>query len=222
MRREDVREFGAIPIVVVLLGILAVILWAANAGMWMWIVVGVVVLVAILAFALIYMARPHHPAHAAAPSLPAGAARRVDDGVHRTLVIADDACAPEELGRAIANLRTAAPAALFVVAPALGSRTARWTGDEHAYQDAAAHLDATLRALRELQVEADGRVGSHDPLQAADDGLREFPADEIVFAVQPGGDANWLQRGVVELARGRYALPVSEIAVTRPAAPRTP
>ena len=65
---------------------------------------------------------------------------------------------------------------MFVIAPAIGSRreSARWTADEHAYQDAAAHLDATLRALGELEVDATGRVGSHDPLQAADDGLREF------------------------------------------------
>ena len=43
---------------------------------------------------------------------------------------------------------------------------------------------AVLGALRELRVRASGRVGSHDPLQAADDGLREFRADEIVFAVR--------------------------------------
>lgn len=215
MRREDMREFGAIPIVVVLLGILAVILWAANAGMWAWIVVGAVVLVAIVTFGILYMARPHHPPHHATLALPARAPHPLGDGVHRTLVIADDVCAPEELGRAIAGLRAGAPSEVFVVAPALGSRTARWTGDEHAYRDAAAHLDATLRALRELEVEVDGRVGAHDPLQAADDGLREFPADEIVFAVHQGSEANWLERGVVDAAKSRYPLPVSKVTIAR-------
>ena len=215
MKRENLREFAAIPIVVVLLGILAVVLFAADAGLWAWIVVGIVVLVALVVVALVTMARPHHPRAHASPSRPAGAATPVDDGVHRTLVIADDACAPDELGHAIAGLRLAGPAAVFVMAPALGSRTARWTGDEHAYQEAAAHLEATLRALRELDLEADGRVGSHDPLQAADDGLREFAADEIVFAVHRGGEENWLERGVVDAARARYPVPVSEIAVAR-------
>ena len=130
-------------------------------------------------------------------------------------MIADDACAPDELGLAIAGLRLTGPAAVFVMAPAIGSRTARWTGDEHAYQEAAAHLEATLDALRELDLEADGRIGSHDPLQAADDGLREFAADEIVFAVHRGGEENWLERGVVDAARARYPVPVSEIAVAR-------
>ena len=215
MKREDMREFGAIPIVVVLLGILGVILWAADAGLWAWIVVGVVVLIALVAFALVYMSRPQHPARRASPSLPAGAAPRVDDGVHRTLVIADDACPPDELGRAIAGLRTVGPAEVLVIAPALGSRTARWTGDEHAYRDASAHLETTLRALAALGVRASGHVGSHDPLQAVEDGLREFPADELVFAVREAGDANWLERGVVESARARYPVPVSEIALAR-------
>jgi hypothetical protein len=216
MKRENLREFAAIPIVVVLLGLLAVVLFAADAGLWAWIVVGVVLLVALVVVALVTVARPHHPRAQASPSRPAGAAAPVGDGVHRTLVIADDACAPGELGRAIAGLHEAGPAAVFVIAPALGSRTARWTGDEHAYQEAAAHLEATLGALRELDLEADGRVGSHDPLQAADDGLREFAADEIVFAVHRGGEENWLERGVVEAARARYPVPVSEIAVARP------
>jgi hypothetical protein len=212
MKREDMREFGAVPIVVALLGILAVILWAANAGLWAWIVVGVVVLGALVAAAVVYMGRAHHPPRDATPSPPSEAAHPAD-GVHRTLVIADDVCPSEELGRAIAGLRPGGPSAVFVVAPALGSRTARWTGDDHAYRDAAAHLDATLRSLRELEIEVDGRVGAHDPLQAADDGLREFPADEIVFAVHAEGDANWLERGVVDAARSRYGLPVREVSV---------
>jgi hypothetical protein len=216
MKRENLREFAAIPIVLVLLGLLAIVLFAADAGLWAWIGVGVVVLVALVVVALVTMARPHHPRAHASPSYPAGAAAPIGDGVHRTLVIADDACAPGELGHAIAGLRKAGPAAVFVIAPALGSRTARWTGDEHAYREATAHLEATLAALRELDLEADGRVGSHDPLQAADDGLREFAADEIVFAVHRGGEENWLERGVVDAARARYPVPVSEIAVARP------
>ena len=79
----------------------------------------------------------------------------------------------------------------------------------------ARHLEATLQALAALHIEASGHVGSHDPLQAADEGLREFDPDEIVFAVHPEDDANWLERGVVEAARARYPLPVTALTVTR-------
>ena len=52
---------------------------------------------------------------------------------------------------------------------------------------------------------ASGRVGARDPLQRADDGLREFPAGEILFVVRPSGETSWLEDGVVE--RGADALP---------------
>ena len=203
-------EFGAIPIVLVAFGILALIMWAADAGMWAWLLVGFVALAALVILAVVYMRRPHHPAAAAALApVPA----HVDDGVHRVLVIADDDCPPADLGAALGS-GAGGKTAVFVVAPALGSRAARWTGDDHAYQNAQGHLDATLAALSSLGVDARGHIGPHDPLQAADDGLREFPADEIVFAVHPETDANWLEQGVVDGARQRYSVPVRELVLT--------
>jgi hypothetical protein len=208
MDRRRSWEFSAIPIVAVVLGALAIILWAADAGMWAWLAVGIIALAALVVFTVAYMRRPHHPT-AAAP-VPA----HVDDGVHRVLVIADDDCPPADLGKALAEGRAANRTAVFVIAPALGSRTARWTGDDHAYDVAQRHLDSTLGALSSLGVEARGHVGSHDPLQAADDGLREFPADEIVFAVHPETDPIWVEQGIVDDARARYSIPVRELVVT--------
>ena len=216
MAKETSRrswEFAAIPITLVLLGLLAIILWAADAGPWAWLVVGAVGLIAVVAVALVGMRRPHHPS---TPWRADGSAPRVDDGVHRVLVIADDACAAADLGAALVEGGGGRRTSVFVIAPALGSRTARWTGDEHAYQDAQTHLDATLAALADLNCEADGRVGPHDPLQAADDGLRSFPADEIVFAVHAAGAANWLEDGVVDAARSRYPISVRELVVAPP------
>lgn len=136
----------------------------------------------------------------------------MDDDTHRVLLVADAACDPGVLGSTVTgNSRNA----VFVVAPALGSRTARWTGDEQAYRDAQERLDATLQAFAERGIEARGHIGSHDPLQAADDGLREFPADEIVFAVHGDGDANWLEEGIVDAARSRYTIPVTAVEPAR-------
>jgi hypothetical protein len=201
-------EFAAIPIVAVMLGALAIIFWAADAGVWAWIVLGIVALLALVAWTLAYMRRPHHLAPGPPP-----AQRHVEDGIRRVLVIADDDCPPPALGAALAESGDVAGTAVFVVAPALGSRTARWTGDDHAYREAQQHLDATITALSSLGVDVRGHIGSHDPLQAADDGLREFPADEIVFAVHPATDANWLEQGVVDQARERYSVPVKELRV---------
>ena len=97
------------------------------------------------------------------------------------------------------------------MAPAVSSRVARWTGDEEPYADAQNHLDATVRALADLGLNARGHVGSHDPLQATDEGLREFPADEIVFVLHGGNGSEWLELGVVDVGRRRYSVPVSEL-----------
>jgi hypothetical protein len=203
-------EFIAIPMVLVLLGLLALIMLAMSSGLWAWLAVGVIFLTALVTVALLSMRRPHHPS---AWSAGDGAAAHVDDGVHRVLLIADDTCDPKTLGAAIAAHGKGGPTAVHVVAPALGSRTARWTSDEHAYQSATEHLDATLKALTDLHIDAQGHIGAHDPLQAVDDGLREFAADEILFAVHPSDAANWLELGVVDAARTRYPIPVSELAV---------
>ena len=202
-------EFIAIPMVLGVLGMLAVIMIALTSGLWAWIAVGVIILVALVTVAVLAMRRPHHPPAWSS----AEAAAHVDDGVHRVLLIADDTCSPGELGAALAARGGVDRTAVHVIAPALGSRTARWTSDEHAYEEAGKHLEETLRALGDLRIDADGHVGPHDPLQATDDGLREFAADEIVFAVHPSGDANWLEEGVVADARARYPIPVTELAV---------
>lgn len=213
MWRDNAREFGAVPIVLAVLGALALIMLAYTQGLWAWLALGAALVAGMVGTALSRASRPRHPAGSS--PRPERSPSGLDD-VHRVLVVADEACAPGELGAALAQRSHPRPTEVYVVAPALGSRTARWTGDDRAYAEATRHLDTTLHALRELHVRADGRIGSHDPLQAADDGLREFPADEIVFAVHPDAEANWLERDVLESARARYPIPITALTVARP------
>jgi hypothetical protein len=94
---------------------------------------------------------------------------------------------------------------------ALLTARSAYRGDERAYQAAQVYLTQTLDLLDRLGVEAEGHVGPHDPIQAADDGLREFPADLIVFAACPPDGANRLEQDLVEVAAGRYGLPIALI-----------
>lgn len=213
MWKDNAREFGAVPIVLAVLGALGLIMLAYTQGLWAWLALGAVLLAGMVGTALYRASRARHPAESSSPRLDAGVRR---DDRHRVLVVADEDCAPGQLGTALAQRGEARPTEVFVVAPALGSRTARWTGDDRAYADAASHLDTTLAALRDLRVPAAGRIGSHDPLQAADDALREFGADEIVFAVHPDAESNWLERDVLESAQARYPIPVNALTVSRP------
>ena len=56
-------------------------------------------------------------------------------------------------------------------------------------------------------------MGSKDPVQAADDGLREFPAHQLVMAVHSADSQKWLEEDSADAARGRYDIPVTVIVV---------
>ena len=210
MKFSKQPEFMAIPLVLVILGALFLLFWAASVGVWAWLLVGAVGLVVCALLVMRVAKSGKNPVTRDAPpvSQPAGGA-----STHRVLVIADDVASPEALRTAFAEQADGSPVEVFVIAPALGSRLDRWTGDQEGYDKATEHLDGTLRVLAELGVQAQGRIGSKDPIQAADDGLREFPAHQLVLAVHQAADQKWLEQGAVDAARDRYDLPVTLLVV---------
>ena len=204
-------ELMAIPIVAVLFGIGAVLFIAGSAGVWAWVFVGLAGLV--LAGALIARYTKQHPHPAAETPVPAAAPAPAADEAYRVLVIADESCVDPGFPAQLTAHAAGRTVAALVVAPAIGSRLARWTGDESQFVDARKHLDDTVAALAAAGITATGETGADDPLQAADDGLREFPAHEIVFVTKPGTGTDWVERGVIDTARQRYAVPVTHIAL---------
>ena len=107
-------------------------------------------------------------------------------------------------------------ARVLVVCPALNSPLRQWASDEDEARDAAqTRLDASLATMRSAGLDARGEVGDGDPVQAIEDALRTFRPDELVIATHPEGKSHWLERGVVEKARERFALPVTHVTVDR-------
>ena len=101
---------------------------------------------------------------------------------------------------------------VLVVCPALNSPLRHWASDEDPARAAARErLASSLRQLRELGIEARGEVGDGDPLQAIEDALRTFGADEIIVSTHPPGRSNWLEKGVVDRARQRFAVPITHV-----------
>jgi hypothetical protein len=91
---------------------------------------------------------------------------------------------------------------VLVVVPALASAVESLTGavdDRRA--EAAATAETLAGELTRSGLRASGVVGADDPVQAADDALRTFGADEIVFVA---ADEELLAN-----ARKRFAIPVS-------------
>lgn len=108
------------------------------------------------------------------------------------------------------------PAEVLVVAPQLAaSRIGHWLsskGDD-ARAQAMQRLDTSVAALRAVGLEASGRLGDPDPLQALDDAFRTFHPDEIVISTHPPAYSNWLERRVVQRARERFDVPVTHVVV---------
>lgn len=203
-------ELAAIPIVAVILGIGVVIAVAGDQGTWAWVLVGVAGLVLLFLLAWLYARRnPHAAANQPAPQVAAPA----DAETYRVLVIADESCVDPAFAEQLAGHAGGRTVEALVIAPAIGSWLQRWTSDESTHADARKHLDDTVTALARAGITARGETGADDPLQAADDGLREFPAHEVVFVTKPGTSTDWVEKGVVETARTRYAVRVVHIAL---------
>jgi hypothetical protein len=166
----------------------------------------------LIAIVLLYMWSTRR-AQARPPAADAPHVQPLDDGRYRVLVVADEGV----ISHFADELRTRAggrPVSVFVMAPALESRFGMLTEDQKGYDEASQRLKEILEAFEGAGLTAKGEIGSSDPLQAADDGLRQFPANEIVFATHPEGKSNWLEEGVVAMAESRYDPPVRHITVS--------
>jgi nucleotide-binding universal stress UspA family protein len=136
------------------------------------------------------------------------------EGERRILVVANETVAGHTLRSMILERSLDVREEVLVVTPALNSPLKHWVSDEDDARAAAQErLDASLAKLSEAGVEARGEVGDGDPLQAMEDALRTFGADEIIISTHPEGRSNWLERGVVASARQRFAVPIAHVVV---------
>jgi GABA permease len=130
------------------------------------------------------------------------------------LVVANETCAGQALLDEIRYRASGYDAEVLVVAPALSSHVRYWTSDIDDGRSAAKErLDASLAALAAAGIAARGEIGDADPLQAIEDALRTFGADEVIVSTHPPGRSNWLERDVVAAARERFDVPITHVVV---------
>jgi hypothetical protein len=102
-----------------------------------------------------------------------------------------------------------------VVAPASDVSPLDWlaTDEDEAREKAArrAHAVGEAVAPRADGVEED--VGDVDPVQAVEDALRTFPADELLLVTRPEEKAGWLEEGAFDDVLARFDLPVTRLVV---------
>ena len=140
--------------------------------------------------------------------------RRSAEGERRILVIANETVGGSTLRNAIQRRAEGVREEILVVVPALNSPLRHWASDEDdARAGAQERLATSLQRLNQDGVNARGEVGDSEPLQAIEDALRTFGADEIIISTHPEGRSNWLEIGVVSGARERFAVPITHVVV---------
>jgi hypothetical protein len=140
--------------------------------------------------------------------------RRSAEGERRILVIANETVGGKTLRNAIQRRAEGVREEILVVVPALNSPVRHWASDDDdARARAQDRLQTSLARLMADGVNARGEVGDSEPLQAIEDALRTFGADEIIISTHPEGRSNWLEKGVVSGARERFAVPITHVVV---------
>jgi hypothetical protein len=130
----------------------------------------------------------------------------------QVLVVTPVAPDPTELERTI-RAHAGQDAITQVVVPAVGMSKLQWlTGEE---DEARAAAEVTAQQTEEATGDrTHAAVGDSDPVQAVQDALATFPADEIVIVTRPDEDADWLEGGSVAEALRRFDLPVHHLVAT--------
>ncbi len=184
----------------------AVIAVAALINKWLGVVVFVIATGAIV-WRLFFRGDEKRPVQTAP-------ARHGGEGERRILVIANETVGGATLRDRIRERSEGVRAEVLVVAPALNTPIRHWASDEDGARAVAeSRLQESLSLLRSGGVSARGEVGDSEPLQAIEDALRTFGADEIIISTHPEGRSQWLERGVVSAARERFAVPITHVVV---------
>jgi hypothetical protein len=138
----------------------------------------------------------------------------------------------EELARQIPE----AHGGVVLVAPAIGETPLPdANGDvDAAIRDARLRLEVSQQLLAERGISVLCEVGVSDPVTAAAEALRRYPADVILIVAAPGDCGGWLENGHLARAEDLLQPPVRLVALDPPrpepvaapplddAAPRTP
>ncbi|HEY4345958.1 MAG TPA: hypothetical protein VGM80_00085 [Gaiellaceae bacterium] len=130
----------------------------------------------------------------------------------RVLVVATSNVGADEITATVGG-RFGADAEIRVLAPA--SKISRLDWLTNAEDDA--RSDATERAAEVADAipgeDIPAESGDVDPLQAIDDALRTFDADQVVVVTRTADEVTWLENGTVESARDRFDVPITHLVV---------
>jgi hypothetical protein len=106
-------------------------------------------------------------------------------------------------------------AEIRVVAPASDLSALQWlaSDEDKAREEAAGVATQAAETVEPEAARTEAEVGDTDPVQAIEDALRSFPADEVLVVTRPDDEASWLEEDSAEEARERFGVPVTRLTV---------
>jgi len=121
----------------------------------------------------------------------------------QVLVVLTDTLAEPELIDELQRQLPQGQAQIMVIAPAVEKTPLHHAlGDvDTATREARRRLDSSLEELRRRGCSVLGHVGDADPIVAAEDALREYPADEVLIVAHAEDQARWFEDGLFDRAR---------------------
>ena len=113
---------------------------------------------------------------------------------------------------------TGSPSDVRLLVPVPSHRLDRWlSAEDDARREAEARLARSAGALVAAGLPVSGSVGRHDPAQALEDELRDYPADEVVLLIASGKDP----LAKIEIAARPAAAARQRLGASRSSAIRT-
>jgi hypothetical protein len=130
----------------------------------------------------------------------------------RLLVVTTAVLEPETLRERVERHAGGRPAEIKIVAPAADVSPLQWlASDEDAARGDAERVAGESAAAVEGEARVETEVGDTDPVQAIEDALRTFPADEVIVITREGDDASWLEADAGAEANERFGVPVTHL-----------
>jgi len=132
----------------------------------------------------------------------------------RVLVVAT-APVDQEALRSRLRERTGDGAEIKVVAPVSDVSPLQWlaTDEDEARGEAEAVAREAAQAIEPEAERVETEVGDSDPVQAIEDALRTFPAEEIVLVTRSGDEAGWLEKDADAEVSERFGIPLTRLVV---------
>jgi hypothetical protein len=132
----------------------------------------------------------------------------------RLLVVATAPVEASELRECLRD-HTGPDAEVRVVAPASNVSPLKWLAndEDEARAEAAEIAGQAEQAAEPEAARIEVEVGDSDPVQAIEDALRIFPAEEVLVVTHGGDDASWLEKDTAEEASERFGVPVTQLVV---------